>query len=128
MLSWFFVTLLLVVLGVGLVLGWRYYQTGDIGIALPGWFQERPEPRLGVSEQVMVDGRRKLVLVRRDDVEHLILTGGPVDVVIETGIVPPPDAAPLQHPDHEVQDMLHDPAPPPVFTRQPRTLGQAVNE
>ena len=128
MLSWFFVTLLLVVLGVGLVLGYRYYQTGDIGIALPGrWFQQRPEPRLGVSEQVMVDGRRKLVLVRRDDVEHLILTGGPVDVVIETGILPQADAGPMQHHDSEVQDMLHDPAPP-VFTRQPRTLGQAVNE
>jgi hypothetical protein len=26
------------------------------------------------------------VLVRRDNVEHLIMTGGPVDVVIETGI------------------------------------------
>ena len=33
-----------------------------------------------------MDGRRKLVLVRRDDVEHLIMTGGPVDVLIETGI------------------------------------------
>ena len=26
------------------------------------------------------------VLIRRDDVEHLLMTGGPVDVVIETGI------------------------------------------
>ncbi len=26
------------------------------------------------------------MLVRRDNVEHLIMTGGPVDVVIETGI------------------------------------------
>jgi formyltetrahydrofolate deformylase len=30
----------------------------------------------------LVDGRRRLVLIRRDDVEHLIMTGGPVDVVI----------------------------------------------
>lgn len=49
-------------------------------------FGPRPERRLGVVEHVSVDGRRRLVLIRRDDVEHLIMTGGPVDVVIETGI------------------------------------------
>ena len=42
--------------------------------------------RLGVVETASVDARRKLILVRRDDVEHLIITGGPVDMVIETGI------------------------------------------
>lgn len=42
--------------------------------------------RLGVVEAASVDARRKLILVRRDDVEHLIMTGGPVDVLIETGI------------------------------------------
>lgn len=49
-------------------------------------FGARPERRLSVVEHASVDGRRRLVLVRRDDVEHLIMTGGPVDVVIETGI------------------------------------------
>ena len=44
------------------------------------------DKRLGVVEAASVDGRRKLILLRRDDVEHLIMTGGPVDVVIETGI------------------------------------------
>ncbi len=34
-----------------------------------------------------VDGRRKLVLIRRDDVEHLLLIGGPTDVVVEQNIV-----------------------------------------
>lgn len=42
--------------------------------------------RVGVVESASLDGRRRLVLVRRDNVEHLIMTGGPVDVVIETGI------------------------------------------
>ena len=51
-------------------------------------FGGRREKRLGVLEQASVDGRRKLVLIRRDEVEHLIMTGGPVDVVIETGIKP----------------------------------------
>jgi hypothetical protein len=42
--------------------------------------------RLGVVETASVDGRRRLVLIRRDNVEHLIMIGGPVDMVIETGI------------------------------------------
>ena len=37
-------------------------------------------------EQSNLDGRRRLVLIRRDDVEHLIMTGGPVDAVIEQNI------------------------------------------
>jgi hypothetical protein len=49
-------------------------------------FGPRPERRLSVVEHASVDGRRRLVLVRRDNVEHLIMTGGPVDVLIESGI------------------------------------------
>ena len=36
--------------------------------------------RLGVSEYYEVDKDRRLVLVRRDAVEHLILIGGPQDI------------------------------------------------
>ena len=49
-------------------------------------FGPKPEKRLDVVDQTSVDARRRLVLIRRDNVEHLIMTGGPVDVVIETGI------------------------------------------
>lgn len=49
-------------------------------------FGQRAERRLSVVEQASVDNRRRLLLIRRDGVEHLIMTGGPVDVVIETGI------------------------------------------
>ncbi len=42
--------------------------------------------RLSVTDAAAVDNRRRLVLVRRDDVEHLILIGGPSDVVIEQNI------------------------------------------
>ena len=37
----------------------------------------RREKRLGVVETASVDQKRKLLLVRRDDVEHLIIVGGP---------------------------------------------------
>jgi len=42
--------------------------------------------RVSVIEVVPVDGRRRLVLVRRDNVEHLILLGATSECVIETGI------------------------------------------
>jgi len=42
--------------------------------------------RLAVLEAVAVDQRRRLVLLRRDNTEHLILIGGGTDLVIEQGI------------------------------------------
>lgn len=42
--------------------------------------------RLAVMDAAAVDDKRRLVLVRRDDVEHLILIGGPTDVVVEQDI------------------------------------------
>lgn len=44
------------------------------------------QPRLQVLDAAAVDARRRLVLVRRDGVEHLIMIGGPTDIVIESGI------------------------------------------
>jgi flagellar biogenesis protein FliO len=44
-------------------------------------------PRLAVIDAAAVDGRRRLVLVRRDNVEHLLMIGGPSDIVIEPNIV-----------------------------------------
>jgi hypothetical protein len=42
--------------------------------------------RLSVIDSVTIDSRRQLLIVRRDQVEHLILTGGPQDLIIESGI------------------------------------------
>ncbi len=42
--------------------------------------------RLSIVETVIVDGKRRMVLVRRDDKEHLLLLGATSDVVIETNI------------------------------------------
>ena len=45
------------------------------------------QPRLAVIDAASVDGRRRLVLIRRDNVEHLMMIGGPTDVVVEANIV-----------------------------------------
>jgi flagellar protein FliO/FliZ len=44
------------------------------------------QPRLAVIDAASVNGTRRLVLVRRDNVEHLLLIGGPTDVVVEPNI------------------------------------------
>ncbi len=45
------------------------------------------QPRLSVMEAAHVDGTRRLVLVRRDQIEHLVMIGGPTDIVVETNII-----------------------------------------
>jgi hypothetical protein len=121
-LFWTFMLILLVAAGAAAFWAYRVYVVGDSNPNIGGWlFKSRPEPRLGVIEQASVDGRRRLVLVRRDDVEHLIMTGGPVDVVIETNIKM--DQMGAEH----AERTAIEPSPP-VFTRQPRSFGQAVNE
>ncbi|AYD01137.1 flagellar biosynthetic protein FliO [Neorhizobium sp. NCHU2750] len=62
------------------------------------------QPRLQVLDAAAVDTRRRLVLVRRDDVEHLIMIGGPTDIVVESRITSAsksteerlPEPAPIQ--------------------------------
>lgn len=45
------------------------------------------QPRLAVMDSTPIDNQRRLVLVRRDAVEHLILVGGETDIVVEQTIV-----------------------------------------
>jgi flagellar protein FliO/FliZ len=45
--------------------------------------------RLAVVETLQVDGRTRLLLVRRDAAEHLIMVGGTSAVVVESGIAAP---------------------------------------
>src|SRR3954452_6111019 len=44
-------------------------------------------PRLGVVDVFGLDGQRQLVIVRRDNVEHLLMIGGPNDLVVESQIM-----------------------------------------
>jgi hypothetical protein len=44
-------------------------------------------PRLGTVDAFDLDRQRQLVIIRRDNVEHLLMIGGPNDVVIESNII-----------------------------------------
>jgi flagellar protein FliO/FliZ len=54
--------------------------------AIGGRVRGRRGSRLGISEYREIDKQRRLVLVRRDGVEHLLLIGGNDDLVVESGI------------------------------------------
>lgn len=64
------------------------------------------QPRLGLIESAMVDQKRRLLLVRRDNTEHLILIGGSNDLVIESCI----DRNVLAAPRHEREAARPEPA------------------
>ena len=51
-----------------------------------GRIRGRRGSRLGISEYYEIDKARRLVLIRRDNTEHLVLIGGHQDLVIESGI------------------------------------------
>jgi hypothetical protein len=120
-LRWLLWALLLAAAVLAGLWSYRVATTGDTSFSFAWLFPPRPEPRLAVMEQASVDRMRRLVLIRRDDVEHLIMTGGPVDVVIETGIAAPRDDVIVSGPERQEPE-------PPVFARKSRGFGQAVNE
>lgn len=75
---------LIVVIGLLLLLRWvlRTYVAGGQLTAGRG-----RQNRLSIVDQVVIDQRRRLLLVRRDGVEHLILIGGGNDLVVEPTII-----------------------------------------
>lgn len=70
----------------------RRFGAGRLGAVM----NRGRQPRLGVIDAANVDGRRRLVLIRRDNVEHLLLIGGPSDVVVESNIVRAVPVAPAR--------------------------------
>lgn len=90
-----FIVAFIVVLALIGVAAWlvRRFATSRLGANT----QRGRMPRLAVIDAAAVDGRRRLVLVRRDNVEHLLMIGGPTDIVVEQNIVramPARDQAP----------------------------------
>jgi len=94
-------------------------------------------PRLAVIDAAAVDGRRRLVLVRRDNVEHLLMIGGPTDIVVEPNIVRaaasrepaaprpalgdlPPRPAPFPDSDDDLSSDHDEPLAPELPPRPPR--------
>src|SRR5262245_7154556 len=79
----FFIAFLIVLALIGLT-AWlvRRFGASRLGASARG-----RQPRLAVIDAATVDGRRRLVLIRRDNIEHLLMIGGPTDLVVEPNIV-----------------------------------------
>ena len=71
--------------------------------------------RVGVIESVQLDGKRSIKLVRRDNIEHLVLVGGRNDVVIEPNIMRRSVPKPAQQPAPKTSGL----PPRGVPTREP---------
>jgi hypothetical protein len=80
----FFIAFLVVLALIGLT-AWLVRRFG--AARLGGAGARGRQPRLAVIDAATVDGRRRLVLIRRDNIEHLLMIGGPTDVVVEQNIV-----------------------------------------
>src|SRR3546814_660009 len=74
--------------------------------------------RLAVVDSLALDPKRQLLIIRRDNVEHLILTGGAQDLVVETGIAVEEARAaqPTRRPIPMVATRKPAPAKTPVVT------------
>ncbi len=73
--------LVLGLIGAGALL-WRRFGAGPLSPIGP----RSRQPRLAVIDAAPVDARRRLVLIKRDNTEHLLMIGGPTDIVIESNI------------------------------------------
>ena len=80
------------VLALGFVLGliwlasWAVKRFGvERNLTGPGGAKGK---RLAIVEVQPLDARRKLVLLRRDKVEHLVILGNNQELVVEAGIAP----------------------------------------
>ena len=96
---------ILIVLGLVALTIWLIRRFGPVTLNKSGVARGR-QPRLALLESATVDARRRLVLIRRDNVEHLLLVGGPTDVVVEPNIV-------------RTAITLTQPAPIPSAAREP---------
>lgn len=75
------IAVLLLILVIRRLFGASFNMSGS------GDKRNRP-PRLGVTDFFNLDRQgRRLVIVRRDNVEHLVLIGGPNDLLIEQNII-----------------------------------------
>ena len=54
--------------------------------------------RLAVIENLMIDNKHRLVMIRRDDVEHLLLIGAEQSLLVEGNILSVAQTSNLAHP------------------------------
>ena len=67
-------------------MGWTH---GNLGYT-------KPDSRLQIVESLPLDTRRRAMIIRRDNVEHLVILGTSNELLIETAITPVDKVSPPQ--------------------------------
>jgi flagellar biogenesis protein FliO len=81
-------SLVIAFLVVAALIGVTAWLVRRFGANRRGGSARRRQPRrLAVIDAALVDKSRSVVLIRRDNIEHLLMIGGPTDMVIEPNIV-----------------------------------------
>jgi hypothetical protein len=118
-------------------LAWLVFRSERTGAASR---HARQPPRLAVIDAAAVDGRRRLVLIRRDNVEHLLMIGGPADIVVEPNIVRATAREPALARPSALATVFTPPRPPmadqdteaeppaPLAPRQPRPVDRLASD
>ena len=75
-------------------------------------------PRLAVTDAANLDDKRRLVLIRRDNIEHLVMIGGATDVLIESNIA-------MVKPVQTQPENIAQPAKSEQKLQAPQTHGQS---
>lgn len=74
---------LALMMGLGIIMR-RVNANAGLGLA-------NQKRRLKMVEALSLSPRHRMILVRRDGVEHLVILGPAGETVVETGITPPPE-------------------------------------
>lgn len=125
----FFIAVMFFVLALILALAWvaRRYMGGGGATRTKGSPLRRRERRLALVEAASISPRHKLVLVRRDNVEHLLLLGGGNELVVESRITTSSTGAGVSLRDNEPRfappaaggEVSGTPAPGPELSTSP---------
>ena len=114
-----YLSLLLIVVAIALIAWFSYRSMNRTRL---GAGNRNRQTRLAITDVALVDKHRRLVLLRRDEVEHLIMIGGHSDLVIESDIRRNAPARPRAAPENKPA------AVPPMQKRPEQVAKQLPNE
>jgi flagellar protein FliO/FliZ len=69
-----------------LLIGMAAWLARFLGFSTPLSLRGQKQRRLSVVDAIALDAKRRLILISRDDVEHLICIGGTTDFMVEHNV------------------------------------------